>query len=57
MVKMASVLLLVLCLAACATYRQPRVKCSGHLERINVSVPEEATPPTADAPEEEGAKR
>lgn len=40
MLKIMSVWVLVLFLASCTTYRQPRVTCSGHLERINASFPD-----------------
>ena len=42
--KVAAVVLLVLALSACA-HRQPKARCTGSLERINVSPPKSTTDP------------
>lgn len=53
MYKVLATGLAVLCVAACSSQRQPRASCSGHLERINVSVTERAPadPPATSGPE------
>ncbi|MFL6605773.1 MAG: hypothetical protein ACJ8R9_31230 [Steroidobacteraceae bacterium] len=54
--KPALLIALALALSACAHHRQPKARCAGPLERINVSVPASATDPSPhrqDAPEEE----
>ncbi len=41
----ALALALALALGACAHHRQPKARCTGHLERINVSAPASAKDP------------
>lgn len=47
-----SVFLLALCMTACASQRQPRVRCSGHLQRINAPM-REAPPAKQEGPSPE----
>jgi len=56
MLKSSGVLLFALCLSACASPGQPRAKCSGHLERINASVPEATAASKPAAPDTEAGK-
>jgi hypothetical protein len=46
MLKLITILTLAISLTACASHRQPRAKCSGPLERINVLSPESLPPQT-----------
>lgn len=43
MLKLASLIILALELAACSHYRQPKARCTGHLERINLAAPVDPT--------------
>jgi hypothetical protein len=49
--KLLTVLIIAIVLTACASHRQPRAKCSGSLERINVSLPEHGSAPADAMPE------
>jgi hypothetical protein len=40
--KLPAIIAFTLVVVACAHHRQPKARCTGHLERINVSTP--ATP-------------
>ena len=53
--KIPAIIALTLAVAACAHHRQPKARCTGHLERINVSEPARRTDPVAqgDAPNEQ----
>jgi hypothetical protein len=54
--KTAPLIALALALGACAHHRQPKARCTGPLERINVSVPASTTdsrPHQQDVPKEE----
>lgn len=57
MVKFLTIALISLSLIACASPRQPRANCSGHLERINHSVPEGHPSAPHAGPESEGSAR
>jgi hypothetical protein len=52
MPKLAPIIALTLAVAACAHHRQPKARCSGRLERINVSAP---ASPTDSVPHQEDA--
>jgi len=45
--KLALVICLILALSACA-HRQPKARCTGHLERINVAAPASTERPGPD---------
>jgi hypothetical protein len=54
--KLPPIIVLALALSACAHHRQPKARCTGPLERINVSAPASTTDPSPhqqDAPKEE----
>lgn len=56
MEKLPVIIALTLVVAACAHHRQPKARCTGHLERINVSRPASPTDPVTqqeDAPNEQ----
>jgi hypothetical protein len=51
MLKLLTLSILAIALTGCAAHRQPRAKCSGPLERINVTPPENVTAPAEAAAE------
>ncbi len=61
--KCALLVSVVISLASCAHRGQPKARCTGHLERINVAAPESAKDPSTDpkdgpvaGPKDEGGK-
>jgi hypothetical protein len=56
MSKLTPIIALTLAVAACAHHHQPKARCTGHLERINVIAPASSTDPAPqqlDAPNEQ----
>jgi hypothetical protein len=48
MLKLAPVICLILALSACAHQRQPKARCTGPLERINIAAPASTERPAPD---------
>ena len=45
--KLPAIIAFTLAVVACAHHRQPKARCTGHLERINVSTPANPADPNS----------